>query len=49
MSSSQRKLVHEQRPVMSADLFLAAIKGDDDVLIRRLGLLEEQKEVKVNI
>ncbi|KAJ1689393.1 hypothetical protein LUZ63_013548 [Rhynchospora breviuscula] len=51
MSSSQEKeTVPDSRTAMDADLFMAAIKGDSDVLIRRLGLpTNAQNEIQVTI
>ncbi|KAJ4775218.1 Ankyrin repeat-containing protein [Rhynchospora pubera] len=51
MSSSQNnEIFPELRPVMPADLFRAAIKGDSAVLIHRLGLPPEARdEIQVTI
>ncbi|KAJ4771763.1 Ankyrin repeat protein family-like protein [Rhynchospora pubera] len=51
MSSSQKKeTVPDSHTAMDADLFMAAIKGDSDVLIRRLGLpTDAQDEIQVTI
>ncbi|KAJ3698430.1 hypothetical protein LUZ61_002135 [Rhynchospora tenuis] len=43
-------MLPELRPAMDADLFKAAIKGNSNVLIQRLGLpLEAQTEIQVTI
>ncbi|XP_078153146.1 uncharacterized protein LOC144548352 [Carex rostrata] len=48
--TSESKMVPELRPVMPIDLFNAAIKGNSDVLIQRLGLEpEQQTEILVKI
>ena len=40
---SESEMVPELRPVMPVDLFRAVMKGDSNVLIRRLGLQSEEK------
>ncbi|KAJ3684739.1 hypothetical protein LUZ61_013903 [Rhynchospora tenuis] len=51
MSSSQKKeTVPDSLLVMDAELFMAAVKGDSNVLIRRLGLpTDAQNEIQVTI
>ncbi|KAJ4794008.1 Ankyrin repeat protein-like [Rhynchospora pubera] len=49
MEAPKSEMAMQQRPVMPAEIFNAAIKGNTDLLIQRLGLLEEHKEFKITI